>query len=42
MILIVRMRYELSAVYSGNDRYPLSDGVEAIGLHEMAEELAGL
>lgn len=29
-------------VHSGNDRYPLSDGVEAIGLHEMAEELAGL
>lgn len=29
-------------VHSGNDRYPLGDGVEAIGLHEMAEELAGL
>lgn len=29
-------------VYSGNDRYPLSDGIEAIGLHEMAEELARL
>ena len=29
-------------VHSGNDRYPLSDGIEAIGLHEMAEELARL
>ncbi len=29
-------------VHSGNDRYPLSDSVEAIGLHELAEELASL
>lgn len=29
-------------VHSGNDRYPLSDDVEAIGLHELAEKLASL
>ncbi len=29
-------------VYSGNDRYPLSDGVEAISLRGLAEELVKL
>lgn len=29
-------------VHSGSDCYPLSDGVEAIGLREMAQELARL
>jgi uncharacterized protein len=29
-------------VHSGNDRYPLSEGVEAISLHELAQELATL
>lgn len=29
-------------VHSGNDRYPLSAGVEAISLRELAGELAGL
>jgi predicted AAA+ superfamily ATPase len=28
-------------VYAGEDRYPLADGIEAIGIREMAEELAG-
>jgi len=27
-------------VYSGTDRYPLGEGIEAIGVREMAEELA--
>jgi uncharacterized protein len=27
-------------VHSGHDRYPISTSVEAIGLHEMATELA--
>ncbi|MES2206348.1 MAG: ATP-binding protein [Pseudomonadota bacterium] len=30
------------AVYAGDDRYPLSEGIEAIGLREMADELAKL
>lgn len=29
-------------VHSGNDRYPLSEGVEAISLHALAQELATL
>lgn len=29
-------------VYSGDDRYPISEDVEAIGLREMASLLAGL
>lgn len=29
-------------VYSGKDRYPVSEGVEAIGIREMASMLAGL
>lgn len=29
-------------VYGGEERYPKSEGVEAIGLREMAQELAGL
>lgn len=29
-------------VYPGTDRYPKADGIEAIGLHEMAEELQRL
>jgi hypothetical protein len=29
-------------VYSGEDRYPLGDGVEAISLHSLAQELAAL
>jgi predicted AAA+ superfamily ATPase len=29
-------------VHSGNDRYPLTDGVEAISLRELAQDLAGL
>ncbi|MBM3569530.1 MAG: ATP-binding protein [Alphaproteobacteria bacterium] len=29
-------------VYPGDDRYPLGDGIEAIGLREMAEALASL
>lgn len=28
-------------VYSGKDRYPLAEGIEAISLHELALELAG-
>ena len=28
-------------VYSGTDRYPLAPGVEAIGVREMAELVAG-
>jgi predicted AAA+ superfamily ATPase len=29
-------------VYSGAERYPLGEGIEAIGVRELAEELAGL
>ncbi|MDE3016775.1 MAG: ATP-binding protein [Pseudomonadota bacterium] len=29
-------------VHSGNDRYPIAEGIEAISLHELAEELAAL
>lgn len=29
-------------VYSGDERYPMTDGIEAIGLREMAHELAAL
>ena len=29
-------------VYSGDDRYPVGDGIEAIGLREMATLLAGV
>jgi predicted AAA+ superfamily ATPase len=29
-------------VYAGEERYPLSEGVEAIGLSEMAQELSGV
>lgn len=29
-------------VHSGQDRYPVADGVEALGLHEMARELHDL
>lgn len=29
-------------VYAGDERYPLADGVEAIGLRELASELASL
>ena len=29
-------------VYSGEERYPIAEGVEAIGLRALAEELAGL
>ena len=29
-------------VYSGEDRYPIAEGVEVIGLREMAEELVAL
>ena len=29
-------------VYAGEDRYPVSGGVEAIGLYEMAQELRNL
>ncbi len=29
-------------VYSGEERYPISDGIEAIGLSALAEELSGL
>ncbi len=29
-------------VYAGNDRYPLSESVEAIGVRELAETLGGL
>ena len=29
-------------VYPGTDRYPKADGIEAIGLHEMTEELQRL
>ncbi len=28
------------AVYSGDERYPVSEGVEAIGLRELAQLLA--
>jgi predicted AAA+ superfamily ATPase len=27
-------------VYSGDDRFPIAEGVEAIGLRELAQELA--
>ena len=33
---------EAFLVYGGEERYPAKDGVEAIGLSEMAAELAGL
>jgi hypothetical protein len=29
-------------VYSGKERYPMGDGVEAIGLTALADTLAGL
>jgi len=29
-------------VYSGDERYPLSQDIEVIGLHEMTQELASL
>lgn len=28
-------------VYAGSDRYPITEGAEVIGLHELAEELTG-
>lgn len=29
-------------MYGGEERYPAKGGIEAIGLRELAEELAGL